>query len=53
LAVHLGHFGGSLCFKNLMPGVWSSPLLLLASVWLFLSARRAGCVATGNLPRAI
>jgi len=49
----LGHIGGSLYFQNLMPGVWSSPLLLLASAWLFLSARRAGRVIPENSPRVI
>ncbi len=36
----LGHIGSSLYVGHLMPGVWTSPLLLFASGWLFLSARR-------------
>ena len=45
----LGHLGGSLYLGNLMPGVWSSPLLLLASGCLFLNARRT---TKGNPPEA-
>ncbi|OHE77328.1 MAG: hypothetical protein A3G75_03615 [Verrucomicrobia bacterium RIFCSPLOWO2_12_FULL_64_8] len=37
----LGHIGGSFYRGNLMPGVYSSPLLLLASAWLFVCARRS------------
>ncbi len=37
----LGHIGYSLYRHALMPGVWSSPLLLAASAWLFLCACRA------------
>jgi hypothetical protein len=36
-----GHIGYSLYQHTLMPGVWSSPLLLAASAWLLLAARRA------------
>lgn len=36
----LGHFAGSLHLGSPMPGVWSSPVLIAASVWLLLSARR-------------
>ena len=34
-----GHIGYSLYSKTLMPGVWSSPLLLMASAWLLVAAR--------------
>jgi hypothetical protein len=34
------HIGGSFYFGRFMPGVYSSPLLLLASAWLFINARR-------------
>ena len=37
----LGHIGYSLYNHTLMPGVWSSPLLLAASLWLLISARRS------------
>jgi hypothetical protein len=37
----LGHIAYSLYNRTLMPGVWSSPLLLAASVWLIISARRS------------
>jgi len=37
----LGHLGYSLYHETLMPGVWSSPLLLAASVWLLVAAHRA------------
>ncbi len=33
----LGHIGGSLYTHTLMAGVWSSPLLLAASAWLFFA----------------
>jgi hypothetical protein len=32
------HIAGSFYFGQLMPGVYSSPLLLLASAWLFINA---------------
>ena len=41
----LGHVGGSLYRRRLLPGVYSSPLLLLASAYLFICAenlRHAG-----------
>lgn len=34
-----GHFGGSIAFRRFMPGVYSSPVLLAAAVWLIVSAR--------------
>jgi Protein of unknown function with HXXEE motif len=34
----LGHIGGSCYLGRLMPGVYSAPLLLLASAWLFRQA---------------
>jgi hypothetical protein len=34
----LGHIGGSCYLGRLMPGVYSAPLLLIASVWLFRQA---------------
>jgi hypothetical protein len=39
-----GHFGGSIALRRFMPGVYSSPVLLAAAVWLIVSARlrRAG-----------
>jgi hypothetical protein len=33
------HISGSIYFGRFMPGVYSSPLLLLASAWLFVNAR--------------
>ena len=43
----LGHSVGSVYFGRLLPGVYSSPLLLVASVWLLLcAARRQGPLAT-------
>ena len=36
----LGHSVGSLYFGRLLPGVYSSPLLLAASVWLLVCAAR-------------
>lgn len=35
----LGHIAGSIVMADFMPGVYSSPLLLAASVWLLCSAR--------------
>ena len=35
----LGHFGGSLALGYLMPGVYSSPFLLVAAINLLVSAR--------------
>ena len=43
----LGHTLGSMYFGRLLPGVYSSPLLLAASVWLLICAvRRHGKMAT-------
>lgn len=36
----LGHTVGSIVMADFMPGVYSSPLLLAAAVWLLVSARR-------------
>ncbi|MCL4522718.1 MAG: hypothetical protein M1453_02325 [Acidobacteria bacterium] len=36
----LGHSVGSLYFGRLLPGVYSSPLLIAASVWLLICAAR-------------
>jgi hypothetical protein len=36
----LGHSLGSVYFGRLLPGVYSSPLLLAASLWLLVAARR-------------
>jgi uncharacterized protein with HXXEE motif len=36
----LGHTLGSVYFGRLLPGVYSSPLLLAASVWLLICAAR-------------
>ena len=38
----LGHTVGSLYFGRLLPGVYSSPLLLIASINLLMAASRAG-----------
>jgi hypothetical protein len=50
----LGHIGYSLYWRVLMPGVWSSPLLLAASGWLLVTARRTItsplAPAPGNFP---
>jgi hypothetical protein len=34
------HIGGSFYFGRLMPGLSSAPILLLASPWLFINAKR-------------
>lgn len=34
------HIAGSFYLGRLMPGVYSAPILLLASAWLFINARR-------------
>lgn len=36
----MGHIAGSIYMRDWMPGVYSSPLLLAASAWLFASLRR-------------
>ncbi len=36
----LGHIGGSIYFGRWMPGVYSAPLLLAASIYLLAAARR-------------
>ncbi|MBZ5538668.1 MAG: hypothetical protein LAO31_22195 [Acidobacteriia bacterium] len=36
----LGHISGSIYMGRLMPGVYSSPFLLCAALYLFLSTRR-------------
>jgi hypothetical protein len=35
----LGHIAGSIYMQRRMPGVYSSPLLLAAAVWLLVTAR--------------
>jgi hypothetical protein len=40
LANAAGHFAGSLYWKRWMPGVYSSPLLLAAAIWLLVEVRR-------------
>lgn len=35
----LGHIAGSFYLGHLMPGVYSAPLLLIASAWLFRQAQ--------------
>jgi hypothetical protein len=35
-----GHIAGSIYMRDWMPGVYSSPLLIAASVWLWLGLRR-------------
>jgi hypothetical protein len=37
----VGHVAGSLYLGRPAPGVYSSPLLVAVSVWLFIAARRA------------
>jgi hypothetical protein len=34
------HIAGSFYLGRLMPGVYSSPILLIASAWLFINARK-------------
>lgn len=34
------HCAGTLHYNHLLPGTWSSMLLLLAAAWLFVAARR-------------
>jgi hypothetical protein len=36
----LGHIAGSFCLGRMMPGVYSAPLLLAASIYLLWSVRR-------------
>jgi len=36
----LGHIGGSIYFRRLMPGVYSSPLLIVASIFVLIHALR-------------
>ena len=40
LANGLQHIGGSIYLGGFMPGVFSSPLLIAASLWLWTSLRR-------------
>lgn len=35
-----GHIGASIVNRRMMPGVYSSPVLLAASIWLIICARR-------------
>jgi putative copper export protein len=37
----LGHISGSIYTGSWMPGVYSSPLLIAAAVWLLIETRRA------------
>lgn len=37
----LGHIAGSIYLHDWMPGVYSSPLLLAASIWLWVSLSKA------------
>ena len=37
------HFAGSIYLGRPLPGVYSSPILLAASLWLLHAARRTGC----------
>jgi len=50
----LTHLVGSIIFHRLVPGFWSSPLLLAASAWLFLAAfaGRAKIDATDSVTSA-
>ena len=45
-----GHLGGSVFFGRWLPGSTSAPLLLLASAWLFLTARRVHRLPLGQTP---
>jgi hypothetical protein len=45
----LSHIGASLYRWRLMPGVYSSPILLLASVYLFICAEKALHVLRGSV----
>jgi disulfide bond formation protein DsbB len=45
----LGHIGGSIYLGHLMPGVYSAPLLLIASAWLL---RQAWAQLRANAPGA-
>ena len=38
----LGHLGGSIYFRRMMPGAYSAPLLIAASIYLLVAARRLG-----------
>ncbi len=40
----LGHLGSSIYFERLMPGAYSSPLLLAGAIFLLTSARRMRAV---------
>ena len=45
-----GHLGGSLYFGRWLPGSTSAPLLLLASAWLFVTARRVAGAPANRAP---
>jgi hypothetical protein len=45
----VGHVAYSLYRDAFMPGIWSSPLLLAASVWLFIAARQLSARQAGHL----
>ena len=45
-----GHLGGSLYFGRWLPGSTSAPLLLLASAWLVVTARRVACAPPDRVP---
>ena len=40
IANALGHFGASIALRRLAPGVWSSPVLLVAAVALLITTRQ-------------
>ncbi|MBA3975246.1 MAG: hypothetical protein C0504_13650 [Candidatus Solibacter sp.] len=44
-----GHTPTGMEFTRPMPGFWSSPLLLAASIWLWREARRAGSARSTQL----
>ena len=46
-----GHLGGSIYEGRLMPGVYSSPFLIAASVYLLVCARRRQASADPSFPR--
>lgn len=48
----LGHISGSIYFHRWMPGVYSSPVLLLAAIYLLMMARSVRAQEDGGLAQA-
>jgi hypothetical protein len=48
----LGHLGGSLYFGRVLPGMWSSPLLLISALFMILRGFRADWPLRQTFPRS-